>query len=168
MIRTERTQDYPQVEHLLRKAFNGDEEVRIVERIRALNHFEPELSIAAEENGVITGHIMFSYAEVIDGQRSCQAAGLAPLAVLPSYQRQGIGGELVREGLARCRKLGIPLVFLIGHPSYYSKFGFVPAGQHGFSLKQFTVPDDVFMVYEIEPSALNRIQGEFRYSEAFI
>lgn len=168
MIRTEQVQDYPQIEHLLKKAFQGDAEARLVNRLRTLKEFEPELSLVAEERGIITGHIMFSYASIVDEQLSYQAAGLAPLAVDPSFQRTGIGGALIREGLERCRQHNIPLVFLIGHPSYYPRFGFIQAGDYGFEMKQFKVSQEVFMVYEIKKGALNRIKGEFRYTDAFL
>ncbi|MFC7682136.1 GNAT family N-acetyltransferase [Paenibacillus sp. GCM10028914] len=167
MIRTEQVQDYSQVDKLLRNAFNGDEEVHIVERIRAQGDYEPNLSLVADNDGAITGHIMFSYAQLIDGQKSYKVAGLAPLAVDPSYQRKGIGSALIHEGLERCRQFDIPLVFLIGHPEYYSRFDFVKAVDYGFELKQFEVPDEVFMVYEVQAGALNRYKGELRYSKAF-
>ncbi|MGM1048746.1 MAG: GNAT family N-acetyltransferase [Bacillota bacterium] len=168
MIRTEEIQDYSQVEQLLKSAFKSEAEPRLVERIRSSVNFIPELSIVSETDGHITGHIMLSVAEVIDDDQSYRVACLAPLAVEPTLQRKGIGGALIREALNRCQQFNIPLVFLIGHPSYYPQFGFVKAGHYGFQLKQFEVPEEVFMVYEIEAGALNRLKGEFRYSDAFL
>ncbi|WP_328276957.1 N-acetyltransferase [Paenibacillus chibensis] len=93
---------------------------------------------------------------------------LAPLAVSPEHQKQGIGKRLMQEGLKRCQNLGYSLVLLIGHPEYYPKFGFKPARPLGLELKQFAVPDDVFMVCELQEGALVRIQGELIYPEVFL
>lgn len=169
MIRTEEKQDFIQVEQLLKDAFKSEAEPRLVERIRTSEEFIPELSIVSESesDGHITGHIMLSLGEVVDDDQSYRVACLAPLAVEPALQRKGIGGALIKEALNRCKQFNIPLVFLIGHPSYYPRFGFVKAGHHGFQLKQFEVPEEVFMVYEIEDGALGRFNGELRYSDAF-
>ncbi|WP_106767880.1 GNAT family N-acetyltransferase [Paenibacillus faecalis] len=168
MIRTEQVQDYVQVKQMLIKAFQSEAESRLVEHIRSSPDFIPQWSIVSETDGIITGHIMLSLGEVIDDNRSYRVACLAPLAVDPAYQRKGIGGELIREALRRCPQFDIPFVFLIGHPSYYPRFGFVTAAHYGFQLKQFEVPAEVFMVYEIEEGALNRLKGELRYSKAFL
>jgi putative acetyltransferase len=78
-----------------------------------------------------------------------------------------IGSKLIREGLKRCSELGYELVFLIGHPTYYPKFGFKPARKYGFDLKQFNVTDEVFMVCELKEGKLNHITGELRYPSSF-
>lgn len=82
-------------------------------------------------------------------------------------QKQGIGKALIQEGLERCRTLGYELVFLIGHPEYYPRFGFQPVGLHGLELKQFAVPENVFMVCELKEGVLQRIKGELKYPETF-
>ncbi|MNC54757.1 Acetyltransferase (GNAT) family protein [compost metagenome] len=90
---------------------------------------------------------------------------LAPIAVKPNYQKQGIGAGLIKEGISRCRALGYSIILLIGHPTYYPRLGFQPAREHGLELKQFEVPDDVFMVYEVDKH--HGIKGELKYPKAF-
>lgn len=168
LIRTEKTEDYGQVFRLNVEAFgNRDDEARLVERIRLTPQYIPELSVVVEQDGGIVGHILLSKADVVNGDVKHEAIALAPIAVKPELQRKGIGGALVREGLQRCKRLGYPLVLLIGHPTYYPRFGFRPARPFGLELKQFAVPDNVFMAAELEEGALGRITGELRYPPAF-
>jgi len=168
-IRTETQADAEQVAKVLIHAFgNREDESELVKRIRQSEGFIPELSLVAEQNGEIMGHILLSKAKVVDGDRQTEVIALAPLAVSPEYQKQGIGSLLIQAGLERCRKLGYELVLLIGHPEYYPKFGFKPARPYGLELKQFDVPDDVFMVYELQDGALGRIKGELIYPEVFL
>ena len=140
----------------------------MVERIRRSAGFIPELSLVAESEGAIVGHLLLSKAEVVDGALSAETIVLAPIAVRPALQRSGIGKRLMAEGKARCSKLGYTHVFLIGHSTYYPKFGFRPARSHGFELKQFEVPDDVFMVCVLMPDAAESIRGELRYPKPFL
>jgi putative acetyltransferase len=166
--RTERVSDYDEVFQLNYLAFkNREDESRLIERIRLSEQFIPKLSLVSEENNHIVGHALFSKAEVIDGEKNHDVIVLAPVAVLPSHQKKGIGSILIQEGLKRCTALGCDFVFLIGHPTYYPKFGFKPARKYGFELKQFNVSDEVFMVYELTQGNTNRLQGELRYPESF-
>ncbi|KKO53869.1 GNAT family N-acetyltransferase [Paenibacillus sp. DMB20] len=167
MIRTEQCPDYPHVDQMLKRAFKTGEEARLVEGLRASQDYIPELSLVYETDGSIAGHILFSEASVQEDSSIYRVAALGPLAVDPAFQRSGIGSALMKEGLERCRSYGFPLVFLLGHPEYYPRFGFLPARRYGFELKQFQVSDDVFMVCELEPGALDRLQGEFRFSSVF-
>lgn len=167
MIRTEQCLDYPHIDQMLKRAFKTGQEARLVEGLRASEDYVPELSLVYATNGSIAGHILFSKALVQDNGSLHEVAALGPLAVDPAFQRSGIGSALMAEGLERCRSCGFPLVFLLGHPEYYPRFGFVPARRYGFELKQFQASDDVFMVCELEPGALDRLQGEFRFSAVF-
>lgn len=168
MIRTEHPADYPVIDRMLRRAFTTSEEARLVERLRLSEDYIPSLSLVYETLGLITGHIMFSHGRLYrTNGETCRVAALAPLSVDPDFQRTGIGGALVREGLSRCRSEGIPLVFLLGHPSYYPRFSFTPGRQHGFELRQFKVSDPVFMVCGLAPGALDRLEGELRFSSVF-
>ncbi|OAB38832.1 GCN5 family acetyltransferase [Paenibacillus macquariensis subsp. defensor] len=169
IIRTELESDYPQVHHVNFVAFGDrEDEAILVERIRTTPYFVPQLSIVAEKDGEIVGHILLSKAEIVDLESHHEVIVIAPIAVRPDYQKQGIGKLLIAEGLKRCKELGFNLVFLIGHPSYYPKFGFKPARQFGLELTQFEVPDEVFMVYELKENQLNQIKGELRYPSAFL
>lgn len=168
-IRTERISDYEEVFQVNYLAFqNREDESRLVERIRLSDQFIPELSLVAVENHHIVGHVLFSKAEVVDEENSHEVIVLAPIAVMPSHQRRGVGSKLIHEGLKRCTELGYDVVFLIGHPSYYPKFGFKPAKKYGFDLKQFNVPDEVFMFCELkEGMATQQIKGELMYPKSF-
>lgn len=168
IIRTECEKDYNDVFKLNYEAFrNREDEPKLIERIRLSPQFIPDLSIVAEKNGEIVGHILLSKAEVINDDCNHEVIVLAPIAVKPSLQKQGIGGLLIQEGLNRCKDLGYGMVLLIGHPTYYPKFGFKPARGFGLELKQFKVSYEVFMVCEIIEGELGKIKGELRYPETF-
>ncbi len=92
--------------------------------------------------------------------------GLAPVAVLPEYQRLGIGAGLVRRGLEDCRRMGHNVVVLVGHPSYYPRFGFLPAGPLGLELP-IPVPEEAFMALELTPGALNGVRGMVKHPTEF-
>lgn len=94
------------------------------------------------------------------------AVGLSPIAVQPALQRLGIGRQLIQAGLATAALLGLDGVVMIGHPSYYPRFGFMPASQFGLR-KNYPVPDEVFMARPLRPGGMNDLTGEVRYSPAF-
>ena len=168
IIRTENKSDYSKVFKVNYEAFrNREDEPKLVEKIRDSEQFISELSIVAEENNEILGHILLSKAEVIEEDVNHEVIVLAPIAVKPELQNMGIGSKLIQEGLERCKNLGYGLVLLIGHPTYYPKFGFKPARQYGLELKQFNVTDEVFMVCEVIEGELGKIKGELKYPETF-
>ncbi len=168
IIRTETNRDFGAVFQLNYNAFgNREDESRLIERIRASEQYIPELSIVAEIDREIVGHIMLSKATVRERDKETDVIVLAPIAVKPSFQKQGIGSQLIEEGIRRCKALGYGLVLLIGHPGYYPRLGFQPARQHGLELTQFDVPDEVFMVVEVMDGKLQEISGELLYPAAF-
>lgn len=168
-IRTEQPEDIEKVAELLYHAFGDrEDESVLVRNIRVSAGFIPELSVVAELNGDIIGHILPEQSRGRKRRGRDEVIALAPLAVSPEHQKQGVGKRLMQEGLKRCQNLGYSLVLLIGHPEYYPKFGFKPARPLGLELKQFAVPDDVFMVCELQEGALVRIQGELIYPEVFL
>jgi predicted N-acetyltransferase YhbS len=167
-IRTEIKQDYEKVFQLNVQAFgNREEESRLIERIRVSPQFVPALSLVAEEDGEIVGHLLLSKAEVVCDESAHEVIVLAPIAVHPQFQKSGVGSKLILEGFKRCVELGFHLVFLIGHPSYYPRFGFKPAGDAGYELKQFQVSANVFMVCELVKGATEGVSGELRYPQSF-
>ncbi len=168
IIRTETEDDYDQVREVNFQAFgNREDEASLVGRIRKSKFFVPQLSIVAELEKEIVGHLLMSKAEVRNEEKKQTVIVLAPIAVKPDHQKQGIGKHLIAEGLRRCNELGYDIVMLIGHPTYYPKFGFKPARAFGLELKQFDVPDEVFMVCELKQNALSDIEGELKYPRAF-
>ncbi|WP_239616795.1 GNAT family N-acetyltransferase [Cohnella mopanensis] len=167
-IRTEHSKDYPQVHFLNFIAFgNRQDETRIVERIRKSSYFVRDLALVAEEDGEIVGQMMMSKAKVVDGNQSQEVIVLAPIAVIPPKQKQGIGKLLINEGIKRCKEYGFDVIFVIGHPTYYPQFGFKPARPYGVDVKQFEVSDDDFMVCELTENALDSIKGELVYPNSF-
>jgi len=128
---------------------------------------EPRLSLLAEQSGKVLGHVLFT-AVRIQGRVHREAGQiLAPLGVAPGAQGLGVGSALVREGLERLRNQGTGLVFVLGHPEYYPRFGFEPAGQHGL-FAPYPIPDEVaaaWMVQELNPGFLGRVKGSVQCAE---
>jgi len=135
-------------------------------RLRKTKKFNPGLSLVAEVQGRIVGHILFYPIEIRSEDKVFPSLALAPMAVLPEYQRQGIGSQLVEEGLKKARKLGFSSVIVLGHAAYYPRFGFEPAGKWGIQ-PPFEVPDDVFMALELVRDGLKDIQGTVEYPPEF-
>ncbi len=123
-IRPETPSDYPAIADLNRRAFGGEFEVRLVDNLRHTAGYIPELALVAVQEERIVGHILFTLVQLRQGEQTTPLLSLAPLAVLPEDQHQGIGSALVCEGLRRCRSLGYPAVVVLGHPGYYPRFGF--------------------------------------------
>jgi len=165
-IRTERKEDFEAIHQLNLLAFEGEDEAKLVRRIRQSASFIPELSLVAEKKDLLVGHILFSPISIKTQKGSVSALALAPMAVRPEFQNQGIGSELVRRGLEECRQMGHRIVIVVGHPTYYPRFGFSQAKKRGLNAP-FPVPDDAFMACELTPGALRGISGEVKYSPAF-
>jgi putative acetyltransferase len=162
-IRPEVDADRAAVRAVNMAAFETPVEADLVE---ALHREDLSLvSLVAEVDGKVVGHILFSPVSLTESPDR-NLMGLAPMAVVPEYQRKGIGAALVREGLARCKDLGCCAVVVVGHPEYYPRFGFVPAGRYALRC-EYDVPADVFMVAELEAGALNGAFGLVRYHDAF-
>lgn len=168
LIRSERPQDYQTIADLHFLAFDRrEDEAQLVANVRASDGYIADLSMVAEETGQIRGHVLFSKAVIKKDGKEIDVIVLAPIGVHPDHQKTGIGGLLIEEGLYRVREKGYGLVLLIGHPDYYPKFGFEPARPYGLELTQFNVPDEVFMVCEVQSGSLNQIKGELIYPPAF-
>lgn len=165
-IRKERKEDIEAIHLVNRLAFGQEDEALLVQRIRESSGFIPELSLVAVRDSQVVGHILFSRIHIETPQKNVEVLSLAPMAVLPEFQNQGIGSELVRTGLKECRDLGHKIVVVIGHPGYYPRFGFVPAREKGLDAP-FPVPDDAFMVCELVPDTLAGIEGRIKYPPEF-
>jgi putative acetyltransferase len=162
-IRPEDPHDRAAVHAVNEAAFETSAEADLVDALRG--KAQPLVSLVAEIAGLVVGHILFSPV-TLAGQSGHMLMGLGPMAVIPQHQRQGIGSALVREGLKRCAALGCEAVVVLGHPAYYPRFGFVPASRYGIS-SEYDVPDDVFMIMELQPGSLWDVSGEVSYDEAF-
>jgi predicted N-acetyltransferase YhbS len=167
IIRPETEQDYASINEINCLAFNKESD-DLVEKIRQSREYIPKLSLVAALDGEVVGHVMFSKAKIVSDRLSTPVLALGPIAVRPEHQKQGIGSALIRHGMQKGTELNYPLVLLIGHPSYYPRFGFQPARALGFELRQFKVSDNVFMVCELIAGSLQAISGEMIYSDAFL
>ena len=171
VTRPETAADHDAIENVVRSAFGRQSEARLVAALRALADFDPELSLVAVAGGTVVGHILFTPVSVLRaGESPVAALALAPLAVLPGLQRRGIGSVLVRDGLQACRQRGHELVIVVGHPSYYPRFGFVPARARGLEVP-FAVRDEAFMLCELggkSASARPHVRGMVQYPAPFL
>lgn len=162
-IRDERRADIPRIRAVNCAAFDSPGEADLVDALRALA--APIVSLVADDGGPIVGHILFSPVTLFP-HRDLIMMGLAPMAVMPDMQRRGVGSELVRSGLSRCRQLGVEAVVVLGHSDFYRRFGFVPASIYVIR-SEYDVPDDVFMAQELRAGSLRNRAGTVRYHAAF-
>jgi putative acetyltransferase len=160
----ERPEDANAIRFVLEQAFGQSNEADLVDALRHRGALTLSL-VAIRENEVV-GHILISPVTVESAGSSFNAIGLGPMAVLPPYQRKGIGSQLVRIGLEQCRQAGHEIVVVLGHPDFYSRFGFVPTKHRGIHC-EFDVPDDVFMIMELRQGALAGRGGLVKYQPEF-
>ncbi|MGD9854015.1 MAG: GNAT family N-acetyltransferase [Planctomycetaceae bacterium] len=161
-IRVEQPVDSAAIGEVLRAAFGGEAEARLVDALRESG--DVRLSLVAESAGCVVGQILFSQMGIDGDGQSVEALALAPMAVLPSYQRQGIGSSLVRRGLELCAAAGHNIVLVVGHPEFYPRFGF--SREHAARLES-PYQGDAFMALELVPGALNGVTGRVRYARPF-
>lgn len=164
IIRKETPEDYTSVIELTAKAFEtmpfseGDED-KLVDKLRKAPTFIPELSLVAELDGQLVGHILFTPLQIKNEQNSFTSLILGPVSVLPEFQKQGIGGQLINAGHQKAKELGFQSVILIGHPEYYTRFGYKPASGWGIKTQIPLPSDDVFMAIELTEGALENVSG---------
>jgi putative acetyltransferase len=163
LIRLEKQKDNATVPIINQSAFNTPAEADLVDVLR--KEARPLISLVAEEDGEVVGHILFSPVN-LSGKPGLKIMGLGPTAVLPRCQGRGIGSALVRAGLQRCREIGFGAVVVLGHPWFYPRFGFVPSVRYGIN-SDYEVPEDVFMLTELQPGYLEGAGGTIHYHPAF-
>jgi putative acetyltransferase len=157
-IRTETESDHAAVAAVTAAAFGQEDEARLVEAIRASEEFVPALTLVAEDEGRIVGHVMYSYS-TLEGAAT-RLLQLSPLSVVPDRQGKGIGGRLTRESLRLADERGEPLVLVLGHPTYYPRFGFRPASTLGLLAPNPEWPDEAFMAVPLsayDPALRGRV-----------
>lgn len=165
MIREEHAQDTKAIREVNVRAFGQSTEADIVDKLR--KNCNDLLSLVAVINDRIVGHILFSEARIECENRTVQGMALAPMAVLPEHQRQGIGSELIKVGIDKLSNSNCPFVIVLGHPEYYPRFGFEPASRHGIRC-EWEVSDDTFMVLIIDKSEMKGISGVAKYRPEFV
>ena len=163
-IRAERAGDESAVRRVNELAFGRAGEADLVDALREAAG--AQVSLVAADGGRIVGHILFSPVSIEPEDSSFAASGLAPMAVLPEWQRRGVGSALVRAGLDECRRAGRNAVVVLGHPGYYPRFGFVAASRFGLRC-EYPVPDEAFMAAELAPGALAGRGGLVKYRPEF-
>ncbi|MFM2064724.1 MAG: hypothetical protein RLZZ507_4395 [Cyanobacteriota bacterium] len=164
-IRPENILDYPTISEVNTLAFGGNKEAKLVEIIRSSNGYIPELSLVAEIANSVVGYIMFSYIDLV-GEQQLPVLSLAPMAVHPELQNQGIGSALLKAGLELADKRGEALVIVLGYPKLYAPFGFQPSINYQIE-SPFPVPEDVFMVKPLSGYE-EKYKGKVVYPPAFL
>ncbi len=171
IIRQETTRDHESVFNLIDKAFrtveiSDHQEPFLVERLRASEAFVPELSLVAQQEKKIVGHILLTKIRIVNDREIFESLTLAPVTVLPEFQNKGIGGQLIVEAHKRAKKMGFKSIILLGHSHYYPKFGYQLASKFGIKLP-FEAPEENCMAVELVKNGLQGITGMVEYSKEF-
>jgi putative acetyltransferase len=161
-IREERPDDYLVVREVNETAFERPDEADLVDRLR--EDGVALLSLVAEMESRIVGHILFSRMSIESTQRTLPAVSLAPMAVRPSHQRRAVGSRLIRHGIRELRACGERLVIVVGHKDYYPRFGFASERARYLSSP---FPAHAVMALELSPGATGELRGALRYPAAF-
>ncbi len=170
-IRQEQSRDFNQVFNLIKSAFKNEKysdhsEHLLVERLRDSDAFIPELSLVAEFNAKIVGHILLSKIKIRNKKQEFESLALAPVSVLPDFQGKEIGGKLIIKAHEVAKQLGNESVILLGHAKYYPRFGYRQLDKFGISLP-FEVPKENCMAVELTEGALKNVSGTVEYPKEF-
>ena len=166
IIRLSNSSDLDNLLEVERAAFGSEEEAELVRNLLDDPSAEPRLSLLALQKQQAVGHILFTRG-YLNPEIDLKVSILAPLAVIPEYQKQGVGGSLIREGLAALEEDGVDLVFVLGHPSYYPLHGFKPAVSAGFE-PPYYIPlefTDAWMVQALKPTSWGSFKGQVKCAE---
>lgn len=166
IIRKETPDDFMQVARLIEMAFCQKNEAMLVDKLRHNKKYNPMLSLVADYRGYVTGHILFFPIVIRSVASETESLALAPLSVSPEFQKMGIGGRLIQDGLKIARLTGYGSAIVLGHPQYYSRFGFVPAIKWNIKAP-VEVPEDALMAIEFEQGALKNAGGAVEYPQEF-
>lgn len=170
-IRQEKPEDYNSVAMLIENAFRTErfsdhQEQFLVDRLRKSTEFIPELSMVAEINNVVVGHILLTKIAINNDSNSYESLALAPVSVTPIHQKKGIGGVLINAAHSKAKELGFTSIVLLGHDTYYPKFGYELTSKYGIKFP-FDIPDKYCMVKALTKDGLNEVSGLVEYPEAF-
>lgn len=166
-VRGEKVTDHDTVYNINKLAFGSEIEPKLIAALRKSKSFVRGLSLVAVKEEKVLGHALLTRAFIVNRGRRFKCLVLGPMAVLPEYQKQGIGKKLMEEGFERAKELGFTAIAVLGHETYYPKFGFIPASQKNIKTS-FKVPDENFMIVELVPNALKGISGMVEYPKEFL
>lgn len=158
--------DLESILEIQRMAFKGDAVADLTAKLLEDPTAEPRLSLLARVGGESVGHILFTRATPVENPRKRRASILAPLAVVPDRQRGGVGSKLVQVGLSICRQQGTDIIFVLGHPEYYPRFGFVPAHPLGLFPPFPVSPQNAWMVLNLQGGVLDLNWSEIAVAES--
>ena len=161
LIRESLSSELDEVMRVEGEAFGSDEEAKLSRDIINDPSSEPTLSLLAFVDNKAVGHILFSRVKIENTAKEVLGSILAPLAIVPEAQNQGIGGKLIKTGLGRLAEIGVELVFVLGHPGYYPRYGFKPAGKVGLQAPYpiLEKDSDAWMVQELRPGLIGSVHG---------
>lgn len=162
-IRNERPEDAAAIRHVLERAFRGSNEANLVELLRKAN--KALISLVAIRDGQLVGHILFSPVTTAPARAGFNGVGLAPVGILPEFQKKGIGSRLIHEGLEECKRAGYDIVVVLGDPHFYSRFGFSRASDYRLGNEYDT--EVHFMAIELTEGALAEVSGVVKYQPEF-
>jgi predicted N-acetyltransferase YhbS len=166
LFREATSEDRSALLRIHRLAFGQSEEADLVESLLADPTAQPLLSLVAEKDGTVTGHVLFTRLSLLGPSKPPLASILAPLAVDPAVQRSGVGRGLIKSGCELLASRGVQLLFVLGDPTYYTKQGFTPASPHGLRAPYVIEPDAAWMVQPLGNHILGSTQGTVRYADA--
>lgn len=171
IIRKENKEDYSIVENLIKEAFENEEysdhkEHFLVSRLRKCESFIPELSLVAEYDGLIVGHILITKLIIKNENEIFHSLALAPVSVKKEFQNKGIGSKLILKSHKIAKELGYKSIILLGHKDYYPRFGYEPTIKYNIK-SPFDVSDDFFMIVKLEENALDNVSGLVEYPKEF-
>ncbi|MBB6612525.1 N-acetyltransferase [Pontibacter sp. Tf4] len=170
-IRQEEPKDYTAVSELIEEAFRNEaysdhKEHFLVKRLRKSDTFIPELSMVAEVEGTIVGHILLTRISIVNGEHRFPSLALAPVSVKPAFQGKGIGSQLIREAHSIAKALGYSSIVLLGHENYYPRFGYELTDKYNIRLP-FDAPKENCMILPLSENALTGVTGMVEYPKEF-
>ena len=170
-IRQESPEDYVEVEKLIEAAFKAEKfsdhrEHFLVKKLRDSNSFVPELSIVAEIEGEVIGHVLLTKIKIKKENTTFESLALAPISVKPKYQKQGVGGKMIRIAHKKAISLGYKSIVVLGHEDYYPRFGYQITSKFGIKL-HFEATEANCMIIELVENGLQDVSGIVEYPRVF-